>query len=253
MKKHPTSCELTGSIPPNRRLVRPITRARGAKCPGFTLLEILVAMFIFGLVITLVFTSFDGVFSNADHVNASSDLFEMGKTCLDRISADLQDLHVSTYPRYKPPDINDKPEIYRVVGEETNVGGGSFAKLRFTSLAHLALNQDTREGIAEIVYYVQAVDDGTYVLRRADKLYPYPEFEENPADPVMCEKVLGFELTYYDAQSHELKTWNSEEDEYEYSTPRSIAIRLTLGDANASYVFSTEIAPPMYRYRSIKR
>lgn len=249
MKERPISCEPTDSIP-SRKLAG---QSRRIQSPGFTLLEVLVAIFIFGLVITLIFTSFDGVLSNADHVNASSDLFEMGKACLDRISTDLEDLHVATYPRYKPPDINDKPEIYRVVGGATNVGGTSFATLRFTSLAHLALNQDEREGIAEIVYYVQETDTGTFVLRRADKLYPYPEFEENSADPVMCEQVRGFELTYYDAEGHEFKEWNSEDEEYEYSTPRSIAIKLTLGDERTSYVFSTEIAPPMYRYRPIKR
>ena len=210
-------------------------------------------MFIFGLVVTLIFTSFDGVLSSADHVNAASDLFEMGKACLDRMSMDLQNLHIATYPRYKPPGINDKPEIYRLVGEVAGVGGNSFATLRFASLAHLSLNQDTREGIAEIVYYVQAKEDGTYVLRRADKLYPYPEFEESPSDPVLCEQVRSFELIYYDAEGREFKEWNSEDDNYECSTPRTIAIKLTIGDAQASYLFSTEITPPMYRYRPLKR
>lgn len=216
-------------------------------------MEILTAMFIFAVLISLLFGSFEGVFSGADHLNTTSDLYETGNACLDRITTDLQALHVQLYPRYKPPDIDDDPEIYRIVGDSDSVGGNSMAGLRFASLAHLSLNQDYREGIAEIVYYAQETEDSGVILRRADNLFPYPEFEPRLTDPVMCEQILKFEILYYDDEGEEYDAWDSESDDYENSTPRAVSITLVLGSEEAPYAFTTQVALPMHRPKKIKR
>lgn len=220
---------------------------------GFTLLEILTAIFILSIVVSLVFGTFDGVFSSANHVNERSDLFEMGNACLNRLTTDLKAIHVMPYPRYKPPDIDDEPELYRVEAEPLLIGDNTVAKLRFASLAHLPLNQDGRDGIAEIVYYVQEDREGGLSLHRADHLYPYPEFEPNPNDPVICEQLLGFELQFFNQNGEDSTEWNSESDDMEYSTPTAIAVKLTLGSQASPMTFYTRIALPAIRYKSIKR
>jgi general secretion pathway protein J len=220
---------------------------------GFTLLEILLAMFILTIVVSLVFGSFNSVFSSADQINASSDLVEMGNACLNRIKQDLEGLHVTLYPRYKPPDIDDEPELYRIQGREEMNGGNSFARLRFTSLGHLPLNQDSREGIAEIVYYVLADEADGYVIKRADHLYPYPEFEENPLDPTVCEQVRSFKLVYYDNEGRDHETWDSESDDNDFSTPKTIMIQLSVGEEDNIFTFSTEIALPVQRWQPVKK
>ena len=245
MKKTATICELTVSL-----RIKPFARDRR----GFTLIEILTAIFILAIVVSLALSAFNGIFSNADHINDSSDLFEMGNACLDRMAADLKAIYVLPYPRYQQPDIQDeKPDIYQVKGETRNVAGEDFAWLRFTSMAHLPLNHDAREGIAQLVYYVQKDAGGQFVLRRADALYPYPEFEERDTDPVMCEQILGFSLTYYDAKGRELEEWDSQSEADEYGTPRRIGIKIALGDKSTPYVFSTQISLPVYRYQPVKR
>lgn len=221
---------------------------------GFTLLEILTAIFILAIVVSLVLSAFNGIFSNADTINIRSDLYEMGNASLDRMTADLKAIHVMPYPRYQPPQImEDKPDIYRVKGEIHSTGGHSFAWLRFTSMAHLPLSHDVREGIAEIVYYVQQTPDDEFIIRRADKLYPYPEFEESETDPVLCEQVRDFTLTYFDASGREYEEWDSEDDDLEYGTPRAIGIKLTVGDEEVPFIFSTQITLPVYRYKPLKR
>ena len=52
---------------------------------GFTLLEIMVAIFIFAIVITTVFGSFRAVFSSAGAVGGDVAVFESARTCLDPI------------------------------------------------------------------------------------------------------------------------------------------------------------------------
>jgi general secretion pathway protein J len=244
-----TNCEPIGSIRNSRRQAAP-----GADSRGFTLLEILTAIFILAIVVSLALGAFDAIFSNADRVNVSSDLNEMGGAALDRMATDLKAVHVMLYPRYQPPQLlDDEPDIYRVEGKTTNVGGHTFAWLRFTSMAHLPLNHDADEGVAEIVYYVQETPDNDYIIRRADHLYPYPEFEERETDPELCEQVRDFTLTYFDADGKEYEEWDSESEDSEYGTPRAIKIKLALGDETAPDVFTTEIVLPVYRYKPIKR
>ena len=226
----------------------------GKDARGFTLLEILTAISILAIVVSMVLGSFDAIFSNADRVNIGSDLNEMGASALDRMAKDLKAIHVMLYPRYKPPQLaDDESDIYRVEGKSSNIGGHTFAWLRFTSMAHLPLNHDAKEGIAEIVYYVQETRNNDFIIRRADHLYPYPEFEERETDPEVCEQVRDFTLTYFDAEGKEFEEWDSESDDSEYGTPRAIKIKLALGDETAPDIFTTEIALPIYRYKPIKR
>ena len=220
---------------------------------GFTLIEILTAIFILSIVVSLVLGSFDGIFSSADHINISTDLFEMGNSALNRVVSDLSALHAMSYPRYKPPDIDDDPELYRVVAETRSTGGESFTWLRFSSLAHLPLNQDNREGIAQIVYYVQETDDNGFILKRSDALYPYPDFEESEDDPVVCEQLREFKMTFFDDEGLERDEWDSESDDTEYSTPRAVGIRLSVGDEAAPFVFRTQVVLPVYRYQPVRR
>lgn len=255
MMKALTICERIGSLwtDPDIKLRNEARRSDWRS--GFTLIEIMIAMFILAVVISLVFGSLDGVFGSADHVNAQSDLLEMGQSCMDRITADLSALHIMNYPRYKPPGIDDDDEeaLYRIEGEAISMGGHSFAKLRFASLSHLPLNHDAREGIAEIVYYIIESDDDGYTLHRKDNLYPYPEFEEDENDPIVCEQIHAFELTYFDHEGRETDDWDSQSDDVEYATPVAIAIKLAVGDEQAPMVLNTRIALPVHRYKELKR
>lgn len=229
-------------------------RRRAVARRGFTLLEILVAIFILAVVTSLVMAAFGGVYEGAERITEGSDLHGMANACLNRMVADLQSIHVKVYPRYKRPDSDDKPDIYRVKGEERSTSGQRFGWLRFTSLAHLSFNQQAQEGIAEIVYYVQQTQENDFILRRADKLYPYPEkFQERDSDPIMCEHVKHFDLVYFDAKGREHDQWDSESDDTQFGTPRAIGIKLEVGTEELSYAFQTRVALPTYRYKEVKR
>ena len=67
---------------------------------GFTLIEILVALFIFVIVVTTIFGSYNSVFSNAESIKDDMTSYEMAKNCLNRMIIDLQSLHVSLPPAY---------------------------------------------------------------------------------------------------------------------------------------------------------
>jgi len=217
------------------------------RATGFTLLEILLAFMILGIVLTTVLASFNAVFSTTDTLNSSSRYYDMAKNCLNRMALDLEALYAPQPPLYKKPEFNDPPDPYRIVGSTIDVGGTSFAEIRFTSGAHIPLEQSKRGGIAEIVYYARAQNDGQIVLRRADHLYPYPEFEGRAGDPVLCNNLKSLEFKYFDAEGSEFDEWDSDSDEYGYATPAAIRIALKIGDETTSYDFETTVRLAAWR------
>ena len=204
-------------------------------------MEILLAFLILGMVVTTVLASFNAVFSTTDTLNTSSRYYEMAKNCLNRMTHDLAAAYARQSPLYKKPEFDSPPDTYRLVGSTIDVGGTSFAAIRFTSNAHVPLENSKRKGIAEIIYYVQAQNDGQMVLRRSDSLYPYPEFEERASDPVLCNNLKSLEFKYIDADGEEFDEWDSDAGEYGYATPAAIRIALEVGNEAISYSFETTV------------
>ena len=214
---------------------------------GFTLLEILIAIFIFAIIVTTIFGSYNSVFTGAEEINQGVASYETARNCLNRIIFDLESIHLSLPPQYVPPDFNGPPDPYRIVGDTNNVQNISFPKLRFTSTAHVSFGGKTENHIAEIVYYVQATDDDNYLLRRADNLYPYEEFEEKSSDPVLCENLKSLTFKYYDREGTEYDLWDSDAEDFGYATPAAIGIKLELTGGTNSLLFKTMVTLPVYR------
>ncbi|MFO7965299.1 MAG: prepilin-type N-terminal cleavage/methylation domain-containing protein [Desulfobacterales bacterium] len=214
---------------------------------GLTLLEVLVAVLIFAVAMTTIYGSFNAVMGDVSIIEKKRNLYEMGKTCMDRMISDFKSLHVVLPPMYEEPGFDDDPDPFRFVGENVFGPGDGFSKVGFTAAAHLPLSNDARKGIARIVYYVQQTEDGGFVLRRSDTLFPFGPEEENPHDPVLCEHMRSFELRFYDEAGEAYESWDSDSGEFEYSTPRGIGIHFTLGDESGEAAFSTRVNLPVFR------
>lgn len=217
---------------------------------GFTLLEILVAILIFGVVMSSLFISFRSLMFEPDGIQQTLSREEMARTALDRMAADLQAVHVPLPPAYRPPEINDPPDPHRLVGTVDFALNRAFGRLRFSSLAHLPMRNTGRRGIAQIVYYVQAAEDDTFVLRRADDLAPYPDPEALNQDPVLCENVYSLSFRFMDETGESRESWNSDAEEFDHASPVAVAIRLELGEAENPDVFETEVLLPVRRAKS---
>ena len=212
---------------------------------GFTLVEVLVAILIFGIIVTTVFASHRTVFVSAPIVENNIDLYDMAGTCLGRITLDLRSIYIAQPPLYRKPEFNADPDPYRVVGSAE--AGGNAPRLRFTSLAHLPMEQSNREGVAQIAYYETSIGDDLFQLRRADHLYPYPLFEAQDRDPVLCDRVKRLDLSYLDQEGNAYEYWDSESDEFEYATPAAIQIVIELGRNGITSVFETRVSLPVVR------
>jgi general secretion pathway protein J len=209
-------------------------------------MEVLVAVAILAIVVTTILASFNSVFSTTEVLDESADLYAMAKNCMKRIVLDLE----SQRPIYKPPELDQPPDPYRIVATTNDIGGMGFAQIRFASRAHVRLEKSPREGIAEIIYYVQSRDDGHLVLKRADNLYPYPDFEERGSDPVLSKYVKSLAFKFYDQEGLEYDVWDSDSDEFGYATPKLIAIQLELANKSTSQTFETRVFLPLLREKT---
>jgi general secretion pathway protein J len=214
---------------------------------GFTLLEIMIAIFIFAVVLTTIFASYNALFSGNETIEQGTASYEMAKNCLSRMMIDLESIHISLPPEYAPQTVADSHDLYRVVGEMVDIQGREFPKLRFTSLSHIAFGGKTQNGIAEIVYYVQIEGEDRYRLKRADNLHPYPSFEEKAGDPVLCKDLKSLTVKYYDENGTEYDLWDSDAEAFGYSTPRAIRIKLELASASEPLLFETMVTLPVFR------
>jgi general secretion pathway protein J len=229
---------------------RPAASSRRAAAKGFTLMEILVATAILAIVVTTILASFNAVFSTTEVLDESAGIYEMAKNCLKRMTLDLESIHIAQQPIYKPPEFDQPPDPYRLAASTKDIDGTGFAQIRFASRAHVPLEKSLRNGIAEIVYYVQASEDGLPVLKRADNLYPYPEFEERGSDPVLSKYVKSLAFKFYDKEGTEFDVWDSDSDEFGYATPTVIGIKLELASKTAAHTFETMVSLPITREKA---
>ncbi len=208
---------------------------------GFTLFEILIAIFIFSVIVTTIFGSYRAVFSTTEALNAGMASYEMVGGGLNRMSLDITSACVATAPGYQPPKGDSPPDPFRIVGDEGSLADGNFGRLRFASFAHIPMGKDRTGGIAEIVYYAAVLEDGSHVLKRADHLPPYPDMNTPGSDPVVIEHLKSIRFLFYDHEGIEHETWDSESREFNYATPAAVKIRVEIGDDSVSFFFETMV------------
>ena len=217
---------------------------------GFTLLEILMAIFIFSIVLSILYATYTGTFRNIDETESQAEIYRMARIALERMVEDLE----SAYLSHRQSDLESEEESLRsteFVGEATEIDDRSADTLRFLSRAHLVFDQEDKEaGIAQIAYEVRqsAEEEASFVLYRSDT----PGFEEGPEEGtgglVLCEDLYAINFTYYDDKGREHDRWDSTNEEFEGKLPVMVSIVLEFvnrANPKAPLKFMTGVALPM--------
>ncbi len=232
-----------------------VLSARRFEAPGFTLAEILIAISIFALLVSIVMGTFSGVFSRTGQQALERSKRAMARSCLMRMTTDLANTFVLQEPFFVPPQTGQDPSPFRFVAADSSVTGGPGVRMQFASRAHVDFNADGREGIAIIRYYLEAMDEGpdpTFRLRRADVLSDEDQLPELANDPVLCENIRALKITFSDADGESSEEWDSSSADYGYATPQSVRIRLELAATEDVTVFQTMVRLPAWRPASGK-
>jgi general secretion pathway protein J len=220
---------------------------------GFTLLEILIAIFIFGVVLSTIYSSFLGTSRVVNETENQAETYRMARITLDRMHDDLESVYVPQNPEPAESDENNVT-VGEFVGDDTEIDGRAADSLRFLSRAHIVFSEeDQPSGTAVIEYYVKESEEeegeeSHFVLFRSDT----PELEEAPSKGtgglVLCDKLVSIDFTYYDAVGDEYDSWDTTAEAFEGKIPSMVSITLELEnerDAEAPYKFFTTVSIPM--------
>ncbi|PIE60956.1 MAG: hypothetical protein CSA29_05795 [Desulfobacterales bacterium] len=222
---------------------------------GFTLIEMLLALSIFALVISTLYTGFNTVMSPVNSFRFGRVNHEAARNAMSQIKRDLLSVCLTRQAAYLSSDRQPSQEAdrFRFLCETQSVGQSqnSFSRLRFASFEHLTFNREYADAIGIITYEVRPGAGGTLVLQRRDLASVLsPSLDNDTASqthPILCDRVKAFELKFMDREGNFHEEWDSDSSDYNYESPVAVSIKLETGDANQSYLFETTVRLPVER------
>src|SRR5271169_1451866 len=96
---------------------------------GFTLVEILIAIFILGLVMATVYVSYSGILKTAHQMEEEGNIYKMARTSMDRMITDLSSLQPSA-------------GYFDLRAEKKKFNNREFHSISFWSASHLVFDEN---------------------------------------------------------------------------------------------------------------
>jgi general secretion pathway protein J len=201
---------------------------------GFTLIEVMVAVAILAMVMTLTWSSFTDTIHTKNTIEAQAGRYRTVRIALERLSRDVSMAFLS-----QNEDTSQPERRTLFVGKrKTDVD-----ELRFSYFGHQRLYQDANEcDTSQLSYYgVHDRDDGRKVnlIRRETRRLANLRPEDAPGEgDILCDDVVRLQLDYWDARD---KQWREEwsttsADGQPDRLPSKIKITLTVHDERGKEV-----------------
>jgi general secretion pathway protein J len=213
---------------------------------GFTLVEILVAIFILSLVMATVYVSYSGTLKTTHQLEEDGTIYKMARASMGRMINDLSSLQAYS-------DSSGSSGSFDLHAGIKKIGSREFHSLSFWSASHLAFSENEgEERPAAISYYVQEDNERkSFSLLRADVSGSKPDSTKNTEGGfIICQNIDSFRLTFYDASGGETDSWDSSATGTDQtgSAPAVIKIELSLvnpSDPEKPYKFMTNVFLPV--------
>jgi len=185
---------------------------------GFTLLEIMLAMLILGMVVAMVSVSLSGSIKVVAGAMDQGDVYSRAQVALERISEDLSSAVL--------------PEDVEFIAKQESSDGN--AMLTFASMSHLSFSLEKEQsGLGIISYGVQEDKEhsGQLLLLRADTLHrPAAEEKKNGEEVeafLLADQLRSVRFTFLDQNGEEKESWDSTPKEGERNKERQLPTAVT--------------------------
>lgn len=207
---------------------------------GFTLIEVLLAIFIGSIVLTVLYASLFQIIKAKDRIEEELELYHEARVVISKITKDL----AMAFPRgLVNSETTNIPLPYFYA-----VRDGDQSSLSFTSLSRMPTHGTRESDQTEISYFLQPVPESDlFALMRKDN--PTIENERGGTQYPMSERVVGFHLTYLwtSPETGEIQEpageWNSNETQ---SLPLAVNVELILRSPRDQNIeFSSLITLPV--------
>lgn len=189
------------------------------KSKGFTLIEVLLAVGILGIIFSMIYWTFSRTYDVIDAFQAEMDSYRSVRLTLDKISQELS----SAYWR------NDSKDSL-FIGEDLEHDGKPNDSLRFMSASNYGFSAGSNESDMNIInYYLEKeTDKDTYKLIHSEKTNLLSISYNTLEVYELGESITGFNLRYFDGNDW-FGSWNSDELK---GIPMAVEIKLIIKDNN---------------------
>jgi general secretion pathway protein J len=210
------------------------------KQKGFTLIEILIAIFILTIVLSTIYAAYTGTHRIVKDTEYGNDIYSMARTTMQRMVADLE-------------SVCKYNGSFKFTSLRKEINGQEFTMLTFLSSAHLSFDDDNSSGIASISYYFEEDSENKgYLLLRKDTLNKTEEEGETTTGQgfILCDRLYSLKYKFYDSKGEEYNSWDSASDlgVQKDKAPSVVSIHLDFINPDNSdnpYKFTTKAFLPM--------
>lgn len=244
---------------------------------GFTLLEVMVAIGLMGIIMSLVWSTTSQSLRTKDRIEGRDQLFHSGEIALRKISDDISVAFLTTAaaansgasttggttssttaaPPLTPSPTLSTPttaapltDLFKTffIGEDR----GDQDAIRFSSLSHIRLVKDSKEADqCRIAYEMIPDPEDTHLFNLVRREEPWLDMTTDvKADPLtLAEGVSKFNIEYYDDKRGDwVKEWSTEKVDWKDKLP--FAVRITIefpdpDDEKKTVPISTAVVLPL--------
>jgi len=189
---------------------------------GFTLLELLVALGIAAVVITLLYETFNAVLRSTQLVDQESEIDQMARISMERMTSELR----SAY--WLPPTQAAGSSTFMFVGQDSIATDYPTDTLRFSTLSHARVSSGSADPTVSIVEYalVPVPESDTAVLMHREETTPLSPSASGLEEYELAESVVGLNFRYFDG-----KDWSDQwNDADKKNLPKAVEIQLIIKD-----------------------
>lgn len=205
---------------------------------GFTLLEILIAVAVLGMIGGLTYKAFDESWSLKQRIERAAERDQTVRAALSRMAREVSMAYLSDH--YDKKRYRERPTRFRLKGRHGD------DNLLFTSFAHERLQIDAKESDQAVFEYElgRDPDTGNTNLYRRVKPIIDEEFERGGERAVLAEDVTRFQVEVWDPKDRQWRNeWdsNSTERTGQVLIPPRVKFSLTIKDESGKdRTFSTQ-------------
>jgi prepilin-type N-terminal cleavage/methylation domain-containing protein len=207
--------------------MRPTERgARRVRNQGFTLLEILIAIFLLAVVMAVVLGPFTGIIASSRDAETKVDLYQTARSVMDILSADIRGI-------YQPAESEGPSFDASLESVDLDT---PMPRLDFVTTHSLAIGHQKNPFLTEVGYRLRRnPNSDLYTLWRRTESPPWEPLDEGGREIPICRIVERFkvEFLYGDEPTTELKD----------QIPRAVVIDFTLNLDGERENFVTMVRP----------
>ncbi|MBI5497799.1 MAG: general secretion pathway protein GspJ [Deltaproteobacteria bacterium] len=196
---------------------------------GFSIMEILVAAALLGLMGSLMWSAFSNTLDSKERIEAASDRVDEIRVAMNRMAQEISYAFISNH--YAREDRRT-----RTIFKEGGTGIGDH--LTFSAFAHEPLVAHVNESDQTVIsYFVDTDPDGSgknVLLRRYKRrIDADPDTEEDTVTETLCTDVSDLLFDYWNDATGEWKdAWDTEGIDTPNVLPKRVMITMSYKDEN---------------------